>query len=191
MMVETNNKKNNKNNKQLQPEATEGEGDLFVTVSRKDYEELLKKDKDLAEHQDKLIRLHADFDNLRKRFQREKEDIFKYANEKLISELLVVVDDFERAVDSAEKSQDFKLMHDGVQMISNHLCELLKRNGLLSIGECGEHFDPLRHEAIAEELREGAEAGIVLEVLQKGYSLNGKVIRPAKVKVSKGGKENG
>lgn len=169
MTIDTNNKEN----------------DLFVTVAKKDYEELLEKAKELSEHRDKLIRLHADFDNLRKRFQREKEELFRYANEKLISELLVVVDDFERAVASAKDAQDFKLMHDGVQMISNHLGELLKHNGLSAIGESGERFDPLKHEAISEASQNGIEEGAVLEVLQKGYSLNGKVIRPAKVKVSK------
>jgi molecular chaperone GrpE len=148
-------------------------------------EELAKKD----DFQDRLLRLQAEFDNFRKRSAKERQEFIKYANEGLILELVGMLDNFERSIKAADQKQDFKLLHQGVDMISKQLHKLLEEKGLKRISSKGEKFDPARHEAIEAVETDEAEDGCILEEFQPGYIFNDKVIRPAMVKVARVKKE--
>lgn len=129
----------------------------------------------------KYTRLMADFQNYRRRSEKEKSDIYAYANEKLILGLLEVIDNFERAL--AAETADTKYA-EGMEMICRQLLSVLEKAGLEEIKALGEGFDPNFHNAVMTEDNDQFESGSVTEVLQKGYSLNGKVIRPSMVKVN-------
>ncbi|MDD4894163.1 MAG: nucleotide exchange factor GrpE [Candidatus Omnitrophica bacterium] len=157
-------------------------------ISLKESEYLkLKEDADKAkEYQDKLLRLQADFDNTRKRLDKEKQDFVKFANEGIILELLNILDDLERTVDLAQsKHQDLQVFLKGVEMILAHLYEMLKEYGVKPIEAEGKIFDPNYHEALMQAENKDLPEHTIVEELQKGYLLNDRVIRTAKVKVSK------
>ncbi|MFH0913321.1 MAG: nucleotide exchange factor GrpE [Candidatus Omnitrophota bacterium] len=158
------------------------------TVSLKESEYLkLKEEADKAkEHWDRLLRLQADFDNTRKRLEKEKQDFVKFANEGIILELLNILDDLERTVELAQSQhQDLSAFLKGVEMILVHLYEMLKEYGVKPIDAEGKLFDPHYHEALMQAENKDAPEHTVMEELQKGYLLNDRVIRTAKVKVSK------
>ncbi|HEY8104316.1 MAG TPA: nucleotide exchange factor GrpE, partial [Gaiellaceae bacterium] len=131
---------------------------------------------------DSYLRLAADFDNYRKRVAREHAELTSRANERLLNELLPVLDDLERALEAAAEHEEAKL-EEGVQLVHRSLAGLLQRHGLTEIDTAGP-FDPHVHEALLAQPAEGAEEGSVLQVLQKGYRLGDKVIRPARVIVA-------
>ena len=156
-----------------------------VTISVKEYQEFSEYAKQKQEYFDKLLRLHAEFENFKKRAVKEKQQFLKFANEGLICELINVLDNFERAFDSANKMSDFKSLHQGVEMILKQIHQLLEKNGVKKIECLGEAFDPVQQEAIAHiETAEHPENTVVEEV-QKGYLLEDRLIRPAMVKVAK------
>jgi len=128
---------------------------------------------------DSYLRLAADFDNYRKRVAREQVELTRRANERLLNELLPVLDDLERALEAAAQHEEAKL-EEGVQLVHRALASLLERHGLTEIATEGV-FDPHVHEALLAQPGEGAEEGAVLQVLQKGYKLGDKVLRPARV----------
>jgi molecular chaperone GrpE len=144
---------------------------------------------EVAELRDRLLRTQADFDNYRKRMLREREESARFANAALLSDLLAVIDDFERAIRSAEESRDFAVFLQGVSMIERGMLEMLEnRWGLRRFSSVGEAFDPVRHEAMmrteAPAPASGADPGpVVVEEFQKGYYLHERVLRPAKVRV--------
>ena len=129
----------------------------------------------------KYQRLMADFQNYKRRTEKEKNDIYAYANEKLILGLLEVIDNFERAVLSETADEKYA---EGMEMIFKQLKGVLEKSGLEEIKALGEGFDPNFHNAVMTEDNDQFESGSVTEVLQKGYTLNGKVIRPSMVKVN-------
>ena len=128
------------------------------------------------------MRLQADFQNFRRRSEQEQINTVRYANERLILQLLDVVDNFERAL-ATEKEHD--TFFEGMEMIHAQLREILTKNGVEAVEADGEAFDPNLHHAILTEESDTVEEGYVIETLQKGYKLNGKLIRPAMVKVAK------
>ncbi len=129
-----------------------------------------------------LLRKTADFENLKRRTEREKTDYFKFALAETFRELLPVLDNFQRAMAHAEgPGDDFRA---GVAMIERQLADALRKYGLIEIPALGEAFDPNVHEAVVREETDGAAPGTVLEVLQKGYMLNDRLLRPALVKVA-------
>ena len=133
---------------------------------------------------DQLLRKQADFDNFRKRMFREKEDAIKYANSNLLSDLVSVIDDFERAIGSAEVSKDFDSFLSGFRLIEKQFVGMLERNwGLKRMDTVGKEFDPQKHEALMMEECEGVSIQTILEDYQKGYFLHDRVLRHAKVKV--------
>ena len=143
-------------------------------------------EEEIKELGDQLLRKAAEFENFRKRILREKEDSIRYANAALLNDVLPVIDDFERAIQSAADSKDFDAFHTGVSMIEKQMVSMLERNwGLKRFSANGELFDPEKHEAIAVEESKEHEAEIVLEDYQKGYLLHDRVLRPAKVKVAR------
>ena len=140
----------------------------------------------VAELQESLLRKQADFENFRRRLNRDKEDAIRFANQELVTDVVSVLDDFERALQSAQTNRDFDTLSEGVGMIEKQLSGVLERKwGLSSYSSEGEDFDPERHEAIAAEESSEAQSTTVLVCYQKGYILNGRVIRPARVRVSK------
>jgi molecular chaperone GrpE len=152
--------------------------------------EQLKKDLDkqtrLAEERlNRLKYLQADFDNYRKWSEKEKASITALANENLIKDLLVIMDDFEQALPSLELEQNKK----GMQMIQKKLLKILKDYGLHPIECVGKKFDPQLHEVICKE-RSNEEPNTILDDIGKGYQLKSKVIRPSKVKIAEQITEN-
>lgn len=128
----------------------------------------------------RYLRLMADFQNYKKRVEKEKRDLYSYANEKIMNDLLTVMDNFERALEH-DADENFK---EGIEMIFKQLSDALEKDGLAEIPALGEEFDPNVHSAVMTEETEDYESGKVSGVMQKGYTLNGKVIRPAMVKVA-------
>jgi molecular chaperone GrpE len=157
-----------------------------VSVKESEYTKLQEEAQKAQEYWDRLLRLQADFDNTRKRIEREKQDFVKFANEGIISELLNILDDLERTVELAQsKHQDLPAFLKGVGMILAHLYEMLKVYGVKPIEAEGKLFDPHLHEALMQVENKDIPEHTVVEELQKGYLLNDRVIRTAKVKVSK------
>lgn len=130
---------------------------------------------------ERYLRLMADFQNFKRRTEKEKSDIYAFANEKIIGELLNVIDNFERAMASGNAEDNF---YKGMEMILKQLLGVIEKAGASEIKALGEDFDPNFHNAIMMEDSTEYESGKVTGVLQKGYVLNNKVIRPAMVKVA-------
>jgi molecular chaperone GrpE len=133
------------------------------------------------EQDDRLLRLAADFENYKKRAARERQEYVQLANERLVAELLPILDDLERALSAAEQHEEAQL-EDGVRLVHRSLANLLERYGVTSIEAEGK-FDPHVHEALLSQPSE-AEEGSVIDVVQKGYKLGDRVVRPARVVVA-------
>ena len=139
---------------------------------------------EIADLKDKLLRKQADFENYRKRMLREREDSQRYSNAALLSDLIGLIDDFERAIRSAEESRDFANFLQGIGMIEKQFVEMLEnRWGLKRFSSVGESFDPNRHEAVQRVEGPAGSKPTVVEDFQKGYYLHERVLRPARVKV--------
>lgn len=139
----------------------------------------------LAALQDELLRKQADFENFRKRINRDKEEAIKFANTGLLLDLTAVLDDFERAISAAARSEDFATLHSGIELIEKQLLNTLQRKwGLTRFDSAGQPFDPERHEALATEPSAEHTEATVIEDYQKGYTLHGRVIRAARVRVA-------
>ncbi|MDD5430335.1 MAG: nucleotide exchange factor GrpE [Candidatus Omnitrophica bacterium] len=179
--MKKNNKENSKdsNHKEIIPENQQ--------LEKKNGEDSAenKEEQDYGQIWDKYVRLQAEFDNYRKRSFKEKTEFIKFANEGLILELLEILDNFERGIKSAELKKDFDLLHQGVDMISRQLHALLEAKGLKKIKCLGEKFDPHKHEAVEVIEAEGTGQDTITEELQAGYVFNDRIIRPARVKVTK------
>ena len=139
-----------------------------------------------AQLKDRYLRTLADFENFRKRAEREKSDFFKYALAGLLREMLPVLDNFDRALDHAGDGDDF---HRGVLLIYKQLFDTLTKHGLTPIDEANVPFDPKIHEAVVREEDPSVPSHTVIAVLQKGYFLHDRLLRPAMVKVAVGGAE--
>lgn len=147
-------------------------------------EEVSKLQDELEAEQNKYLRLLADYDNFKRRTQKDKEISAKFRSQSLLTDLLPVLDNFERALAVEAKSDDAASIMKGVEMVQKSLLEAVKREGLEEIKAVGEPFDPNFHQAVMQEKDENAEPGTVLQELQKGYTLKGRVLRPAMVKVN-------
>jgi molecular chaperone GrpE len=144
-------------------------------------EQLAALEAERDEHLNDLKRVAAEFENYRKRVLRDQESLVARAHERLVKELLPVLDDLERALAAAEEHEEAKL-EDGVRLVHQELAAALQREGLAEIETNGQ-FDPHVHEALLSQPSE-AEEGSVLEVVQKGYRLGDRVVRPARVVVA-------
>jgi molecular chaperone GrpE len=141
-----------------------------------------KQEDAAAEVDDRLLRLAADFDNYKKRAARERQEYVAFANERILKELLPVLDDLERALSAAEQHEEAQL-EEGVRLVHRSLASLLERQGVKEIATEGK-FDPHVHEALLAQPSEEKEPGDVLDVIQKGYTLGDRVVRPARVIVA-------
>ena len=135
-------------------------------------------------HRDQLLRMQAEFDNYRKRVQRDQAQKFELANRDLLEQLLPVVDNFDRAMSNPGDSVEALLS--GIQMVRKQLVDTLEQNGLKQIPAKGNEFDPNLHEAVATGPADEHPENHVMEVFQEGYTLKGKLVRPAMVKVARG-----
>lgn len=136
----------------------------------------------IEEITDRLLRLQADFVNYRNRAEKDKLNTVAYATEDLVNQILPILDNFERALGTGDKDDSF---YKGVKLIYDQLVQVLEKNGLEEIKCLGKCFDPnYHHGVLVEEAEADEEAGTVIDVLQKGYTLKGKVIRPTMVKVA-------
>ena len=158
----------------------------------KEHKKEHKKDKKLEELQnevntlkDKNMRIAAEMVNTLRRKDEETNRLLKYSNESLITELLPVIDNFERALNVDATSNDIESYQKGMTMIYNSLKNILEKFEVKEIDAIDKEFDPSFHQAVMQEEKEGTKENIVIEVLQKGYTYKDKVIRPAMVKVSK------
>lgn len=138
------------------------------------------------EYKDRYMRTLADFENFRKRSEREKTEFYKYALAGLLRDLLPVLDNFDRALDHAGDGDDF---HRGVLLIYKQLYDILTKHGLKPIEQSGVPFDPKIHEAVVSEEDPSVPSHTVIAILQKGYFLHDRLLRPAMVKVAVGGPE--
>ena len=142
---------------------------------------------EVEEYKDKYLRALAEFENYKKRARKEKEDLLKCATETFLLELLQVADNFDRCIDSLKsvKTKELDEFYKGVELIYNNLMQFLKQQGVCPFCACDKTFDPKFHEAISAEETNDKEPDTVIEEVGKGYMLNDKVLRPAKVIVSK------
>jgi len=176
---------------QLESSASAGGSEANSEASPPDWEQKAAElEAKLADLNDQYLRKAADFENFRKRVNREKQELTDFANQNLILDLLPVIDDFDRAIKAAETSSalqtspDFKSFYEGVTMIAKRLyTDLENKWGLKRFDSEGQPFDPNRHEALQMEKAAGIQEPVVKEDYVKGYQLKDKVIRFAKVKV--------
>lgn len=161
-------------------EATKKPKDKTIKIKQSEYDRLVAEAK---ENKDKYLRLFAEFDNARKRMEREKMEFAKYANEEILVDLLGVFDNLERSLHYA---QDHKIesLTKGLEMVIKEAKGILTKNGVAPMEVEGKIFDPHRHEILMQEENDELEEGTILQELQKGYVMGERVIRTAKVKVS-------
>lgn len=183
-----NNKNHNKNgNKDEQSPSQDPvlPAEDFVTIPRQEYEAMKAKSEERDTFNDKYVRAHAEFENVRKRLEKDKIDFAKYANEGFILDLLPIIDNLEIAEGHIKEAKDFKAVRDGVDMIQSQIQKFLKDIGLERLKTVGEKFDPHVHEPIETVKADDKEDGSVAAELKPGYKLNGKLLRPAMVKIVK------
>lgn len=185
-MSEKNHPKNNKEQKHGDGNNRPAEAaPEQVTVPKAEYDALVAKAADRDACSDKYLRAHAEFENIRKRLEKEKTDFAKYANEGFVYDFLPIADSLEMAEKYIKEAKDFKAVRDGVDMIHGQIQKFLKDIGLERIKTVGEKFDPHQHEAVETEESKDKEDGLIVAELKPGYKLNSKLLRPASVKIVK------
>ncbi len=175
--VETNEELNNKN---LEDNVEE------LNASQKD-EEVSEEKSEEESYKDKYFYIAAEMQNMQRRFDKEKENLLKYGSEKILRDMLDVVDNFERTLGFIEADQDEKVKNIaiGIDMIAKQFVEALGKHGLKKVDALGKIFDPNFHEALAQQPADDKEDMEIIQVHQTGYTLNERLIRPAKVVVVK------
>lgn len=146
-----------------------------------------KEQKEQEDYKSKYFYLAAEMQNMQKRFEKEKEQLRKFGSERILNDLVDVIDNFERTLSFVRGDQDEKVKNIvvGIEMINKQLLESLERHGLKQVKAMGEIFDPNLHEALAQQEDETKQHMEIINVQQEGYELNGRLLRPAKVIVAK------
>ena len=147
--------------------------------------EVPKKDEELRNLQDKYLRICADFENYKKRSMKEQMESAKYANERILKELLPVIDNLERAILHSKETSDLKGLVEGVELTYKQFLDSLGRFGVKVVQSIGEPFDPSRHQALGQVETDKHDENIVIDELQKGYLLEDRMLRPALVNISR------
>ena len=179
-------KKNHEDKKEHDKDAQAPAPDKMVTISEIEYNQLKAEAQKAGESFDKMMRLQADFDNVRKRWDRERADFTKFANEELLCDMLNIVDELERSLElSQQKSENYAAFIKGVEMILAHLHDLMKKNGVKCMEAQGKCFDPQYHEALMTVEKDDCPEHTIVDEMQKGYMMNDRVLRTAKVQVSR------
>jgi len=163
------------------PSEEAGASDLVSPAAQKMLDE---KDKKIEGLTNDMRRLQADFENFKKRNEKEWNERVRFANQRLVSDLLMVLDSFDKAMEDVDKGSDVDCLKEGMQQVHRQFVQILQKEGLKEIDTKGK-FDPFLHEAVMREEKEDTEDGRILEVFQKGYALGKHALRPAKVKVAK------
>ncbi len=172
--------------KETQPSETEAKEIEEPEPHEKELiKELEATKKQLEDEKDRVLRLNAEFDNFRKRTLKEREEFIKYANEKLILELIDVCESLERGLENVKNTDNKDKLIEGMELIYKQFKNVLEKNGLTPIKALGEKFDPYKHEAMMQTLTDECEENTILEEFTRGYMLNNRVIRYSKVRVSK------
>lgn len=180
-------KESEKKHKQPEREKEEvRENSEVVEISRPELEELKQKSSEFSQLQERLLRSAADFENAKKRLAKEREEFVKYALEDLIYQLLPVLDNFNFALSHMSGDDDkTRSMREGFLLIQKQLLQIVLEHGLKPIEiSAGKPFDPHKQEAVGSVVDPNKPEGTILEEAQTGYELNGKLLRPAKVKIS-------
>ena len=162
-------------------ETVEAEAEATEIAEVNEVEELEKK---LQDEENRYLRLRADFDNFKRRTQTERESAAKYRSQSLLTDLLPVLDNFERALQVDATTEDCQSIKKGIEMVYRSLVEATAKEGLEVIETVDHPFDPNVHQAVMQEQDDSKEAGVVLQELQRGYKLKDRVLRPAMVKVN-------
>jgi len=136
------------------------------------------------QNSEQILRLKADFENSKKRLEREKQDSIRYANEKLLSEVLPIMDDLDRAMASLKEGHDPEQVAKGLKLAQEELHKVLERHGVTAVKGLGEDFDPNLHEAVGVVETAEEKEGTVVDEVQRGYLLNGRLIRPSRVRIA-------
>ncbi len=150
-----------------------------------DAAELARLTQEAAQAKDQCLRMLADVENTRKRWQREKEEYTRFAAETVMRALLPILDSLDQALVAVDQKSDADAVVKGVHLIHRQLHGVLEKEGVKRIPTVGEPFDPHRHEAVAQVEADGVADDTVVEEVQVGYTMHGKIIRPAMVKVAK------
>jgi molecular chaperone GrpE len=161
------------------------DGNGAAEVVERDLDDLGETKRERDEYLELAQRTRADFENYRKRVAKETSDALVRGKAELARELLPVIDNLERALQAGEKSSANEALARGVALVHEELRGRLRNAGVEDFDPTGERFDPELHEALSTQPAEGTESGVVLETVEKGYRLNGQVLRPARVVVSK------
>jgi molecular chaperone GrpE len=165
-------------------------GSPIVLPDKMSKEELIEKVKELQglseKNYDLYLRSQAEMENMKKRNRREKEDWLKFCNENLIKQILPIMDSLEKAISHSDNEKALHALREGVELTLKGLRNALSKAGLEGIRAEGQPFDPNFHEAVSQIEDDDVEAGMVVQEIQKGYTLNKRLIRPAMVVVSKG-----
>jgi molecular chaperone GrpE len=148
-------------------------------------QKLEEKEKEAGELKERLLYQQADFENFKKLKAKEKQEALKFGNETLVKDLLPVIDNLERAIQHGCKSEDSKAIVEGVELTLNSFLKVLEKFGVTRVDALERGFDPNVHEAIAQEAREDKAPGTVVTELQKGYIMDGRLLRPSMVTVAK------
>ncbi len=148
-----------------------------------------EKDREIDQLKERALYQQADFENFKKLKMKEKQEALKFGNETLVKELLPVIDNLERAIQHASKTEESKTITEGVELTLNGFLKVLEKFGVTRVNALGEPFDPNVHEAVAQEERSGTAPGTVVTELQKGYVMDGRLLRPAMVTVAKSPEE--
>ncbi len=167
------------------PAAVESDGNVEAVDVAALQDELAKALDDLTVHKEQYLRTLAEMENLRKRTQRDKEDLAKYANESILREILPVIDNLERAVEHAEQADSNDGLFEGVQMTLTQFSQLLSKFGVEPVDAVGQPFDPAYHQAMGQMESEDYPVNTVVQQMQKGYQLNKRLLRPAFVMLAK------
>lgn len=149
------------------------------------HKELEAKDAIIKDLQDKMLYFQAEFENFKKLKAREKQEVLKFGNETLLQELIPVLDNMDMALEHASHADDVKAIAEGVKLTFNQFLKVLEKAGVERLEAVGKKFDPNLHEALYQEERDDMEPDTVVSEVQKGYLLNGRVVRPSRVSVSK------
>jgi len=186
-MVKRKGKKAADEEKNVQPEAAEGAARPKTDKISDEggLSELEQARKDAADNYDKYLRISAEFENYKKRVSKDRTDLINFSNEKLLRDLLPVLDSLDRALDHVSNSGDFDAFVEGLGLINEKLQGMLEKHGVEKIEAVGKDFDPNYHEALMQVENGTYGNNKVVEEFEKGYLLNGRLLRPSKVTVSK------
>jgi len=177
--------KREKDKKDKKDKGGESQKKEEITLPKTEFDTLNEKAKRSDECYDKWLRSQAELENTKKRLDREKSDFIKFANEDLIIRLLPIADNFDRALASVKRTEESDAVLEGIKMVQKELSALFRDYGAEKVKSVGEKFNPHLHEAIAVIETDEYPEDTVVEEIQTGYTLKGRLIRPSIVKVSK------